>query len=280
MRLGVQGWAANIKSLSWEFPDTISVGNVKHLTNLLNRIVPTAPNSNCNLYGYSFLFNTQTNSNLGLDGYDNYQAPSDSNGAPLFWRRMWTGGQFEFFQNPPSGHQLIDCSERVSSVRQLKDNAFVQIERDFSYDNSPFMRELRTLVYLNEPFNPTRDSTDTIRSDDFDNAFSTRFSLQDIMRYNFLTYNLHKIHYDKLYCLKEGLEDVIVSGPFMVLVLLHYFAGEYPGVKIKSFKYKNSKPCYIERDVCLGIKKDSTGFELYLHDHTHLMCSGRVEKHS
>lgn len=274
----MQRWAANIKLLSWAFPDTISVGNVTHMTNLLNRIVPTRPNSNPNLYGYSFLFNTQTNSNMGLDGYDNYQAPSDSDGRQLYWRRMWTGGHFEYYQTPPIGHQVIDCSERVSAVRQLKDVVFVQIERQFSYDSSPFMQELRTLVYSNEPFKALSDSSDNVKMDHFNNAFATKFSLQDIMRYNFLTYNLHKIHYDKTYCLEEGFEDVIVSGPFMVLVLLHYFASEYPKVEIKSFKYKNSRPCYIERDVFLGIKKDSRGYDLYLHDQNHVMCSGRIEQ--
>lgn len=278
MRQAVQQWAANIKLLSWAIPDTISVGNVTHMTNLLNRIVPSALNSNPNLYGYSFLFNTQSNSTMGLDGYDNYQAPLDSDSRQLYWRRMWTGGQFEYHKDPPRSLQTIDCLERVSSVRQLKENTFVQIERNFSYENSPFMRELRTIVYLNEPFRDPSIGNDNFKIDQFDKSFVTKFSLQDIMRYNFLTYNLHKIHYDRVYCRQEGFEDVIVSGPFMVLVLLHYFASEYPGVKIKSFKYKNSKPCYIDRDVSLGIKKDAKGFELYLHDQNHIICSGRIEK--
>lgn len=324
MKRAVQKWATRIKNQTWVWNDTISVGNVLHMRNLLNDIVGTdvgtgigsvssgVVNINPKLYGFSFLWNTQTNSNMGCDGYDDYQCPKGENGEPLYWRRMWTGGRFDYLGASPSESQLRSCVERIESVRHLKNNTFVRIERDFISEGSVFMRELRTLVYTNDPFQPTttnnnlslrKESNDmNLRKESINLSTKTeaanlnlktgssnvtqpkldfqvkcRFSLNHIMRYNFLTYNLHKIHYDKEYCLLEGFPNVIVSGPFMVLVLLHYFASNFPDFNIKSFNYKNSLPCYIDTDLTLGIVSMKNGYELRLLQENDVLCSGRVE---
>lgn len=237
------------------------------------------PNSNPHLYGYSFLFNTQTNDNMGLDGYDNYQAPLKLDGSQVYWRRMWAGGQFDYIAATPALDLTIDCVEQISSIRTLNNNTFVQIERNFAASQIPFLTELRTLAYTDEPFNPAEQPS-TLRNhlvNDFDRWAVTKFTLRDIMRYNFLTYNLHKIHYDRDYCISEGFEDIIVSGPFMVLVLLHYFAGQFPNVSIKSFKYRNIWPCYIDREVRLGIRVNGASYNLELQNAAQVLWSGRIK---
>lgn len=271
----VQQWAARIKPLTWTIKDSISLGHVVHMRNLLNEIVPGGPADNPHLYGYSFLFNTQTNNMMGSDGYDNYQAPVDYNGKEYFSRRMWAGGQLDFLSDTPKETLVVDCTERVSTVRFLRNNAFVLIERAFETSNLPFLKELRTLIYTNDPFQEIQES-DKKTVNLYDRSTTTRFTLEHIMRYNFLTYNLHKIHYDKNYCRREGLQDVIVSGPFMVLILLHYFAAQYPERVIESFKYRNSRPCYIDKDVNLCIKEKEDGFNLELTCDNHILCSGTV----
>lgn len=275
MKTLVQQWATNIKTLSWTIKDTISLGHVTHLRNLLHEIVPGEEAINPRLYGYSFLFNTQTNNTMGSDGYDNYQAPLAPCGRQLFKRRMWAGGRFEYLSDQPTVNHSVDCVERVTAVRVLQQNAFVLIEREFSSKNTPFLKELRTLIYTSDPFQQNLEMG-RASEDLFEQSVTTTFRLEHIMRYNFLTYNLHKIHYDRAYCLLEGLQDVIVSGPFMVLVLLHYFAGQYPDRVIKSFKYRNSKPCYIDKDVDLCIRGKDRVFDLEIVGDKQILCSGTI----
>ncbi|WPK26997.1 hypothetical protein PUMCH_004368 [Australozyma saopauloensis] len=273
MRSEVQKWATQIKKKAWIISDTVSLGNVAHMRNLLTEIVPAEPESNKSLYGYSFLFNTQTNSDLGIDGYDNYQAPKSLSGQPLYLRRMWAGGEFEFVKKPHLG-EVINCRENITAARTIGNATFVLINRDFKSSSSSLINELRTLIYTNEPFQETKREDSPEQS--FDHLFKTKFTLQHIMRYNFLTYNLHKIHYDAEFCRREGFPNVLVSGPFMVLILLHYFCSKYAGISIRKFKYRNSRPCFIDTDVTLGIKEGHGCFEVQLLCGQHIACSGVI----
>lgn len=295
----VSRWAAHIKTKTWTWDDTYSVGSISHLSRLLNEIAPAKPSK---LYGYSFLFNNQTNSELGADGYDNYQAPQSEDGA-LFSRRMWVGGMLEYFSEPPKLNDQVKCVEKVKSVRSVGTSTFVSIARDFFVEESRVMKETRTLVYTNERFgiektmaneknlihdektmanekNLTSEkailvtktigllhqltngiehtSTNLIHSGlGFGPSRRTlTFRPLDVLRYNALSYNLHKIHYDKRYCLEENLPDIVVSGPMLVLTMLHCFSGMYPEIKIKAFKYRNSEPCYVDDVVDLVICED------------------------
>ncbi|RKP30194.1 hypothetical protein METBISCDRAFT_16895 [Metschnikowia bicuspidata] len=284
-------WAARIKSQSWSFKDTVSIGNVAHLRNLLSEIVPPLSGRSSDLPspryypcygpGYSFLFHTQTNSCLDPDGYDNYQAPMGPDG-PLFLRRMWTGGLFDYVGASPALDQVVECVDRVQAVRRMGSSTFVSINRVFS-GLEPFLRELRTLVYTNEPYTDTalkatKELEDLGSGATFGtplNVFKTQFTLEQIMRYNFLTYNLHKIHYDATYCRSQGLRDVVVSGPFMVLVLLHYFTSRFPDLAVRGFRYRNQRSCYINTPVSLRIRGGNGEYDLKIVGDD-VLCSGKL----
>lgn len=275
IKVQARNWAARITPKTWVWKDTYSVGNIHHLNTLLDEIIPKKKLSEYPLYGLHFLFNTQSNTQLGLDGYDNYQAPMDETHHQLYARRMWVGGTLEYMQRPPKAGDNILCSEKVQSVRCLGSNAFVNISRTFSNGETVVMKEIRTLLYTNEPYGEPQNKT-LSQAKKYTNSAPVKVTLLQLMRFNALSYNLHKIHYDRAYCQQENLKNVVVSGPFLVLAMLRFFGAQYPEIQIKHFKYKNSEPCFIDEELNLGIEQTSEGYVVEFTKDGNLRCGGLI----
>lgn len=274
--MSVSRWAAAIKHQRWLWRDTYSLGAIGHLTELLHEVVPQKTDR---LYGYTFIFNNQSNSTLGTDGYDNYQAPTDD-GKQLFARRMWVNGSLSFFHGAPRPGDVIDCEERVTAVRTVGLSVFVGIKRDFSRDSRPFMLETRMLMYTNEPYKAPEDAKQLDTQPTHEQEVLRQMlsiSRSQLMRFSALSYNLHKIHYDRAHCTSEGLRNIIVSGPFLVLLMLHCVAASFPDREITSFKYKNSGPCYIDENVDLVISASAQHCTVRIDHDGRTLCGGTAQ---
>lgn len=278
MKSQVRLWASKITAKSWIWDDVHSVGGVNHLNSLLQGIVPSASQS---MYGSHFIFNNQSNTNLGHDGYDNYQAPMSPSGTPLFQRRMWVSGFLQYFGDGPKVNDLIRCMETVDSVRSIGDSVFVTIGRKFTKieGNRPVMEEIRTLMYTNELYKSPSIAASSAETDSFPSAVASHkfmLSLSDVMRFCSLSYNLHKIHYDLQYCQEEHLANVIAPGPFLVQLMLRFFQLVCPEAKIKTFKYRNSEPCYIDQDLHLHVVRDAANYEVFVSKDGRKLCGGHL----
>lgn len=245
-------WSKYIKTQQWNFIDNISIGSIGHMDRLLASILPNfkpEPNSKGLSPGYHFLFNNQLNQNLGKDGYDNYQAPVDlSTGNLLFARRMWVKGRLEFL-NPIPINQIIGCQETVTLNKLIGDQSFVNIQRLFEDS----LKETRMLMYTNNPY---VDNQSPQPSKDLPlNKQIISVNQSQVLKFSCLSYNLHKIHLDKPYCQLEGLQTIILQGPFIISIGLAWFRQLFPELTITSFAYKNVNPLYIDESMELQIYK-------------------------
>lgn len=322
--MSLKVWTAQIKKQVWIWDDTYSIGQISHLSRLLRDILPL-PHPSARLHGYNFIFNNQTNSDLGADGYDNYQAPKVG-GRALFSRRMWVGGSLHHIL-PLRVNDVVQCIERVTAVRQVGPSVFVTIGRDMKRTGQRVMTEKRTLVYTNERYEAPDTGREVLRSgslgagfgekarisgcgnqdpgsnkppasgeivaDDLVNAvplvtgFSLkcnsdthsaglRFGLSDVMRFCSLSYNLHKIHYDRNYCLSENLAAVVVPGPLLALVMLHYVSSMLPQMEIAQFTYRNSLPCYIDEEVEIVLLRHDARYKVFVMRGLQLLAGGAL----
>ncbi|KAK6200192.1 uncharacterized protein RJT21DRAFT_121088 [Scheffersomyces amazonensis] len=281
-------WSKVIKQRSWTFRDNLSVGSTNHLINLLNEIFQ-ASHSNANINqkiitptksvhsitdvrlnaGFHFLYCNQQNIVLGHDGYDNYQAPWDiDKQTSIFLRRMWAKGMIEFKQQDITGesNELLQCKETIESVRVIEGSVLVNIIRNFTYGEQEVLKEARTLVYTNELYNAKPSSSiSTIPQAEVEYETTIKLSSEYLLRYSMLTYNLHKIHYNKSYCINiENLPTTIVHGPFMITLLMHWIHQLKPGLKLKSFKYRNYEPAFINEDLTLAILRTTDAYKYTL----------------
>lgn len=260
----VSAWGRHITLQRWSFLDTISLGTSARYVRLLNSIFPSpyqypVPQDLAHVaplysHGLHFVFNNQKNASLGHDGYDNYQAPS-SNGEPLFRRRMWVKGSLAFKGLPQVDNlasSLISCNERVLTPRCIASSVFVPIKRTLSLGDRVFVEESRVLVYTNDKWLPLKDVATTLEL----LAVSADIIIDrnHLLQYSMLTSNMHKIHFDQHYCREEGFSDVIVHGPLMVSLLLHWCQISI-GKKVITFNYKNSLPCFVNTLVKLACEQ-------------------------
>lgn len=257
----VNEWSNQIKKQSWNFPDNYSIGQLVNLNQALRLIFPQVKRVDLSQagipIGYHFIYNNQPNTELGKDGYDNYQAPLNRDRESLFERRMWVNGYIQFHEENFKIPLLTrtTCKETIKSVRVIESSVFVSVNREFIDDKgTPIITELRSLVYTNDEYKLPDKERSLISIDREDTTVPFKLSYDDIKRYCALLYNVHKIHHDIEYCQKiEKLPDVIVPGPFMASIILTVFNSIYTQ-KIKSIKYKNVEPCLVNTNLHVVIK--------------------------
>lgn len=229
----------------WNIVDNISLGRTQQLLKLCHQVTGREPVTEDPCFwfrnGFHFLNNTQDNQLLGIDGYDNYQAPMDRDmGTPLFRRRMWVGGTITFHTQPNSIHDIINCEENILGIRRMGELTFVTINREFSNHKQPLISEVRKMMYTQKYFESIERPQDNWHPN---NDLTFLLSYTAIRRYSFLTNNLHRIHIDPDYARGyEGLPNVIVHGPFMVTLMLYLLSNF--GVTTNSFNYRNFEPCF------------------------------------
>ena len=66
-----------------------------------------------------------------------------------------------------------------------------------------------------------------------------------LFRYSAITFNPHRIHYDRTYCLEtEGYPGLVVHGPFAQQCLFDLLRDSMPGRKIKTFAVRARAPLF------------------------------------
>lgn len=268
----ISAWRQAVKKQSRALKDTMSAGAVDHLTSLLSRHFPefsTVP-------GFHFLYCNPTNERLGNDGYDNYQAPVDSSGQPLFTRRMWVRGELQQHKYPNIGDD-IRCTEQVRNVRSVGESVFVEIQRQLTTAGSPMVTENRWLMYTNEKQRRTDVHGQLPELPVHDETIELHVTDNDIARYSALTYNLHKIHLDRQYAHNEGFADLVLQGPYMVTLAMSYMKAN--GVDVHHFRYRNLQPCY-QGKLSIGfVRGNDTRVDIFSADRSQHYFTGTV-KHS
>jgi len=87
-----------------------------------------------------------------------------------------------------------------------------------------------------------------------------------LFRYSALTFNPHRIHYDRTYCIEtEGYPGLVVHGPFSQQCLFDLLRDSIPGRKIKTFSVRARAPLFDTApfDVIGRPTADGRGAELW-----------------
>lgn len=153
---------------------------------------------------------------LGPDGADKTFNP----GEP-FTRRLWSGGSMSWEQHNPMrlGQTIEEVTtlDRVESkqTRNRKSMIVVTAKKQYSNDTGLCLTDLRSWLFLepNEQM-PTRRSFaphEILHGTTVGSISATEVTL---FRYSALTFNSHKIHYDRVWARDvERQGDLVVHGP-------------------------------------------------------------------
>jgi 3-methylfumaryl-CoA hydratase len=184
---------------------------------------------------------------LGPDGH-----PSRGGFLPpvALPRRMWAGGALRFHR-PLLVGQTISRTSRIEDVvykqGRTGDLCFVTVSHRIAAGGEVAITERQDIVYRGEsgpaPLLPGAESGEHSRA--------MPVSPVLLFRYSALTFNAHRIHYDRPYVTGvEHYPGLVVHGPMQATWLLHY-AAELHGAAPTGFVYRGQSPLFDQDDIAL-----------------------------
>ena len=167
-------------------------------------------------------------------------------------RRMWAGGRLQFHHALNVGDEIVRHSTiaRVDA-KQGRSGAlvFVTVRHEIGNAQGVAISEEHDIVYRDHadlsksasaaPVAPAMAPTD----EDFGRTVVPDPVL--LFRYSALTFNGHRIHYDRSYVTAvEGYPGLIVHGPLIATLLVDLVRRELPGAHIRAFTFKAASPLF------------------------------------
>lgn len=179
-------------------------------------------------------------------------------------RRMFAAGSME-----RTGElRLEETATRTTTIESVakKDGAagelvFVETRSVFTQAGEPRLVERQTIVYLNAgaaqalplaggPL-PAGDVVEDWTPDEV-----------DLFRFSAVTFNGHRIHYDRRYATEvEGYPDLVVHGPLIASKLLD-LAMRTAGRDAARFSFRARNPAFVNQPLRLKADRSTTGFAL------------------
>lgn len=231
--------------------DQLHAAPLRGLSATLDRDDPSpAPGSALPPLGHWLYFlPTARQSELGADGHPRrggFLPP-----VPLP-RRMWAGGRLAWQADNPLcvGQQVV----RRSTIRSVTHKAgrtgelvFVLVEHQIHNAHGLALTEAHDIVYRSapQPDDPVPPpQTPPLAGQQ---AWSRTIVPDDVLlfRYSALTFNGHRIHYDRRYATEvEGYPGLIVHGPLIATLLLDLLRRERPRSQVARFEFRAVRPTF------------------------------------
>jgi 3-methylfumaryl-CoA hydratase len=243
----LKGWIGRQQTLH----DTATLFPVAALAATLDRDdPPPAPGDALPpLWHWLYFLPTARQSQLGPDGHP--QRGGFLPPVPLP-RRMWAGGRFSFQQPLRLGEAITRVSTiRDVSMKQGRSGAliFVVVRHEVSGANGLALTEEHDIVYREAAAAgeaPPAPQPPAPQMAPASAAWQRAIEADDVLlfRYSALTFNGHRIHYDRRYVTaEEGYPGLIVHGPLLATLLVDLLRRHHPG-DLKSFKFRALAPTF------------------------------------
>jgi 3-methylfumaryl-CoA hydratase len=192
-------------------------------------------------------------------------------------RRMWAGSQFEF--NRPL--RVGDAITRVSTIEDVTEKdgrtgplVFVKVRHEIRRQNESdvAITEFHDIVYREAPSpgDAALSPPPKLASKEF--SFGREWVPDAVLlfRYSALTFNGHRIHYDRKYATEvEGYPGLIVHGPMVATLLLDLLRREMPQAEVARYEFRAVRPMFDINAfyVCGQPQSDGKTFRLWSRDH-------------
>ena len=164
-------------------------------------------------------------------------------------RRMWAGSQFTFHAPIRVGDQVARTST-IDDVRSKSGRTgplvFVKVRHEVRCNGAtdPALVEFHDIVYreAQRPGDVAPPPEPAGRG-----AWRREIVPDDVLlfRYSALTFNGHRIHYDRKYVTEvEGYPGLIVHGPLIATLLMDLLRRQLPDATVADFHFKAVRPTF------------------------------------
>ena len=180
-------------------------------------------------------------------------------------RRMWAGGAFDF-------HGAIRVGETVTRRSVIHDVklkrgrsgplCFVTVDHEVTSNDRPALSERQDIVYRDAaPATSPATKPEPAAAGTHTRTLSPTPTL--LFRYSALTFNGHRIHYDRTFCTEtEGYPGLVVHGP-MQATLLCQFAADVKETRPSRFEFRSLAPLFDADELMLHAAPEPDGLRLW-----------------
>ncbi len=186
---------------------------------------------------------------------------------------MWAGGRLQWHQPL----QVGDAVKRVSTIESVTHKAgrtgdlvFVLVRHEVHNAQGLALTEEHDIVYraAAQPGDPVPQPV----AAEVGAPWVRDVTPDDVLlfRYSALTFNGHRIHYDRQYVTQEeGYPGLIVHGPLIATLLADLVRREQPDAVLKTFNFKAMRPTFDLHSFRLNGRPSADGntVELWAQDH-------------
>jgi 3-methylfumaryl-CoA hydratase len=165
-------------------------------------------------------------------------------------RRMWAGSRFEFHRPLRVG----DIVRKRSTIERVEPKSgrsgalvFVTVRHELAReaDATPALIDWHDIVYREAP-RPGAPAAAPLPAPA--QALWSRTRMPDdvlLFRYSALTFNGHRIHYDRRYVTEvEGYPGLVVHGPLIATLLPELLHEHLAGAEVARYRFKALRPCF------------------------------------
>lgn len=190
-------------------------------------------------------------------------------------RRMWAGSQFEFHKPLRIG----DAMTRTSTIHDVTEKTgrtgplvFVKVRHEIRREGEAdvALTEFHDIVYR-EAAKPD-DVAPPPKAAPAGSTWEKKWVPDDVLlfRYSALTFNGHRIHYDRKYVTEvEGYPGLIVHGPMVATLLLDLLRHQMPEAEVVRYEFRAVRPVFDINHffVCGEPQADGKTIRLWAKDH-------------
>ena len=164
-------------------------------------------------------------------------------------RRMWAGGRLDFSAPVRIGERITKTSSiQGVALKQGRSGTlcFVTVRHELTTeDGVPRCSEEHDIVYREDPAPGSAPREVPAPSDDGEWSYSVEPSAVMLFRYSALTFNAHRIHYDRDYCRDvEGYPGLVFHGPLTATLLADLAVRQMPAGTIQKFSFRAIAPLF------------------------------------
>jgi 3-methylfumaryl-CoA hydratase len=268
--MDLQSWIGRTESVD----DTVTATPYAALSAVLDRPAerPAAGTPLPPLWHWLYFLPLHRQAEIGPDGHarrGGFMPP-----VPLP-RRMWAGSQFAF--HAPLG--VGDAITRRSTIEDVTTKhgrtgplVFVKVRHELSRSGTttPAIVEHHDIVYR-EARQPG-DVDPPPQAAEAGAPWQRDIVPDDVLlfRYSALTFNGHRIHYDRKYVTEvEGYPGLIVHGPLIATLLMDLLRHHLPDATVQSFRFKAVRPTFDLNPFRVNgqLQQDGKTIKLWAQDH-------------
>ncbi len=266
----LQEWVGRTETVS----DDVTAVPVRALSATLDLPVPAAPPGTPlpPLWHWLYFLPVQRQSELGPDGHPRrggFLPP-----VPLP-RRMWAGGRLRW--SPDNPVRVGDAVRRTSRIESVTHKAgrsgdliFVLVKHEVHNATGLAITEEHDIVYRAAA--RPGDAQPSPAAAEQGAAWQREVVPDDVLlfRYSALTFNGHRIHYDRRYVTGvEGYPGLIVHGPLIATLLADLVRRQLPGAFMRSFDFKAVRPTFDLHPLRVNGRRSDDGktVRLWSQDH-------------